>query len=396
MYVMLMMPQPVLHWMMYCHGSLSCFQLVHPMVTILNLGNVFLSSACDLFKGYGVNVTTSHRLLGGVIGNETGSVNYVKDCVSEWVRILERLIVIAETQPQLSYSAYTRSIQSQWTYLQRVTPDCSEPFGPVEMVIKEKLLPTLFGCEISDSERTLFSLPSRMGGLNILQPPTTADMNYSNSRKLTTPIINALKENGQSDMDKFIEHHEAAIKEIIRTKEADMLKLFDDMSTRIDQQQYCAVCRAKDDKMSSWLTVNPVAKHHFDLTAQEFRDALAIRYRKPLLEIPPHCDGCNAPFDLSHALSCRKGGLVTQRHNEVRDAFGDLASLAFTQVTNEPVVRETHNSLGNPALVADLSVRGVWMPQSEALFDIRVIDTDAQSYSNRSPSEVLLAAEKEK
>ena len=36
------------------------------------------------------------------------------------------------------------------------------------------------------------------------------------------------------------------------------------------------------------------------------------------------------------------------------------------------------------------------MPQSEALFDIRVIDTDAQSYSNRSPSEVLLAAEGEK
>ena len=36
------------------------------------------------------------------------------------------------------------------------------------------------------------------------------------------------------------------------------------------------------------------------------------------------------------------------------------------------------------------------MPQTEALFDIRVIDTDAQSYCNRTPREVLHAAEKEK
>ena len=32
-------------------------------------------------------------------------------------------------------------------------------------------------------------------------------------------------------------------------------------------------------------------------------------------------------------------------------------------------------------LVADLGVRGVWQPLSEALFDIRVVDTDAQSYA---------------
>ena len=136
--------------------------------------------------------------------------------------------------------------------------------------------------------------------------------------------------------------------------------------------------------------------NNFDLTAQEFRDSLAIRYKKPLLEVPPYCDGCNAPFDLSHALSCKRGDLVTQRHNEVRDAFGDLASLAYSQVIKEPVVHEAHNSFNSPALVDDLSVCGVWMPQSEALFDVRIIDTDTRSYCNRSPSEVLLTAEVEK
>ena len=47
-------------------------------------------------------------------------------------------------------------------------------------------------------------------------------------------------------------------------------------------------------------------------------------------------------------------------------------------------------------MVADLSVRGVWIPQVEALFDIRVVDTDAQSYRNSSPMDILSGAEKEK
>ena len=100
------------------------------------------------------------------------------------------------------------------------------------------------------------------------------------------------------------------------------------------------------------------------------------------------------PFDLSHALSCRKGGLVTQHHNKVHDAFGDLAALAWSQVTSEPIVREACTSSNTTALVADLSVRGVWIPQAEALFDIRVVDTDTQSYRNRAPIDILSIAER--
>ena len=47
-------------------------------------------------------------------------------------------------------------------------------------------------------------------------------------------------------------------------------------------------------------------------------------------------------------------------------------------------------------LIADLCVQGVWLPQAEALFNIRIIDTDAQSYLGQSPTQVLSAAENEK
>ena len=101
----------------------------------------------------------------------------------------------------------------------------------------------------------------------------------------------------------------------------------------LDPLQQRALQRAKDSKISLWLNVLPISQHHFDLSAQEFCDALAIRYQKPLLNIPAHCDGCGSPFDLCHALSCRKGGLIVQRHNEIRDTFGDLASLVLGRVS---------------------------------------------------------------
>ena len=81
---------------------------------------------------------------------------------------------------------------------------------------------------------------------------------------------------------------------------------------KLTSSQQRAILRAKDEKISSWLNIIPVAKHHFDLSAQEFRDALALRYKKPLLCVSSTNDGCRASFDLSHALICRRRGLVTQ------------------------------------------------------------------------------------
>ena len=75
------------------------------------------------------------------------------------------------------------------------------------------------------------------------------------------------------------------------------------------------------------ISVTPVESNHY-LSAQEFQDALAIRYCKPLLNLPPMCDGCGAPSSLNHFLICRRSGLVVQCHNEIRDAIGDLVALA--------------------------------------------------------------------
>ena len=63
--------------------------------------------------------------------------------------------------------------------------------------------------------------------------------------------------------------------------------------------------------------------------------------------------------------------------------------MAWYQVIREPIIREASYNDADPTLRADLAVRGVWLPQSEALLDIRVTDTDAQSYQCHSPMEDL-------
>ena len=49
----------------------------------------------------------------------------------------------------------------------------------------------------------------------------------------------------------------------------------------------------------------------------------------------------------------------------------------------------------SPGLKADLLIRGVWHPQQNASFDIRVTDTDALSYADKFSDQTLRAAKQE-
>ena len=42
----------------------------------------------------------------------------------------------------------------------------------------------------------------------------------------------------------------------------------------------------------------------------EFRDELRDRYGFGILSAPSYCDGCNLKFSITHALGCKKDGLI--------------------------------------------------------------------------------------
>ena len=184
--------------------------------------------------------------------------------------------------------------------------------------------------EISSEERDLFVLPLRMGGLGVINPVVAAtgvhEFSVRSTAVLTRSIVHAM----EFELDDHIEavmqaksHHRRLMSDIFTD-------LFNSLLPSFDLHRHRAILRAKECNLSSWLAVLPIEKDQFDLSAQEFRDGLALRYRKPLLCLPSNCDGCGASFTVTHALDCRVGGLVGRRHNEVRDAFGDLASLVWS------------------------------------------------------------------
>ncbi|KAL5477476.1 hypothetical protein EMCRGX_G024280 [Ephydatia muelleri] len=53
--------------------------------------------------------------------------------------------------------------------------------------------------------------------------------------------------------------------------------------------------------------------------------------------------------------------------------------LDSVDTVREPIVREAETKVGDSGLRLDLGVRSVWQSQAEALFDFKVIDTDAPS-----------------
>uniref|UniRef100_A0A1X7TBF5 Uncharacterized protein n=1 Tax=Amphimedon queenslandica TaxID=400682 RepID=A0A1X7TBF5_AMPQE len=115
----------------------------------------------------------------------------------------------------------------------------------------------------------------------------------------------------------------------------------------------------------------------FDLSSCEFRDALCLRYLKPLSDLLPICDGCGSIFSTSHAMDCGKGRLVIQRLNEIGDLLYNLKCNVWSQTVKEAIVKEATVSTPVTALVGDIGARGACNPQFVAIFDNRVIDSNA-------------------
>ena len=69
-------------------------------------------------------------------------------------------MVVAESQPQAAFAALAKSVQFEWSYLQRILPNSDEI---IQEAMSGKFWPAVFAGTISIQEQHLFSLPARMG-----------------------------------------------------------------------------------------------------------------------------------------------------------------------------------------------------------------------------------------
>ena len=153
-----------------------------------------------------------------------------------------------------------------------------------------------------------------------------------------------------------------------------------------------------------------------EIGSHEWCDALLLRYGLDPRDLPTYCDGCNAKFTICHALDCKRVGLVTASHNELRDGVADLDGKAFTpsHVRDDPFMfagcavkrmkakpagsSGTTDRDGAPPPEAmeqkgDLLIRDLWQNGTDSVHDMRVVNTDAKSHSGKTPEKFLQEAE---
>uniref|UniRef100_A0A8D8WIZ4 Uncharacterized protein n=1 Tax=Cacopsylla melanoneura TaxID=428564 RepID=A0A8D8WIZ4_9HEMI len=87
-------------------------------------------------------------------------------------------------------------------------------------------------------------------------------------------------------------------------------------------------------------------------------------------------------MSVTHALNCKKGGLVKHGHDYLRDECIMMASYAWNGIMKEPIMRDSSST--DPALIADFKINGVWEAGKTAFFDNRIVNADAQSYSSQT------------
>ena len=369
--------------------------------------------AKQYFKNYGFKISHGKRFLGGYIGSSEEREKYITDKILGWETAISDISKVAHTFPQSAYTALSKSLQHEWSYLQRVTPQVSDTFQRLDQRLRNTFLPSLFGRQIPATHghvEALTTLPVTAGGLSIPNPSTESKTNHANSQLLSSHIITSLRGSSPFKLATHMETRKSVQARLKEEKEKRNAIDFRVITSELSPTEQRLLERSK--RSGHWLSVFPSATIDTIVSAAEFRDGLHLRYGLPLLNLPKTCDGCLKPFSLEHALHCKVGGLVTQRHDEVAHQLGDLCAQALkpSAVHAEPIIihgrtAETNNDNAQTASQSpqkfsdergDLHIRGFWNKGTDTIVDVRVTNVDAPTYLPHSVDTVLERQETEK
>ena len=147
--------------------------------------------AIDLSATPSIQVVTSARNLGGVIGCPQAKLEFQKANAEKWAEEVKRLARVAPDNPQAVYTAFTLSQKAKWQYQQRVCK-CDDPadvYGVIERAIRGEMIPRLTGWDLTTpAERRMLALPVRLGGMAIDSPIDSAAANYEASLEATAVV----------------------------------------------------------------------------------------------------------------------------------------------------------------------------------------------------------------
>ena len=162
-----------------------------------------LETAKQVFQNSNIKFTCEgKRHFGAALGTEVFKITYVSKKVEEWCKEMKNLSKLAKTQPHAAFSAYIHGEQHRFTYFLRTMEGMNDLVKPLDDIIMNTFLPTIFGETLSPQEKGLFALPIREGGLGIEEPSVKEPREYQISKKVTRPLVTAMIAQSNSFPDK--------------------------------------------------------------------------------------------------------------------------------------------------------------------------------------------------
>jgi len=340
------------------------------------------------------------RYLGAGMGGERFRRAYVGEKVNKWTQQLQRLVEVAEVDPQVAYSLLVHGIVPRWSFLMRSTPSDPEWFAPMEEVLTGPLSEALFGYKATGFLRERLALPGRHAGLAIPDPRRLAEEEYLASRKVTENF-SAMIDADQVPEDWISRIRSAKTrKEIRETRE----KGYEEAKKRIKASLVGRARRAFEESdgrgKSGILTKVPTSLSGLEMPALWWQTCIQLRLGLPVKALPDKCPDCQRANDEDHALGDGKrggcGGARTRRHNEIGEFLLSWAEDAgyLVPASREPSVGKIDvDDLDNRC---DGIIRGLRTFQREAWVDILCCDTGAPSHRDKDLENVLSDAERDK
>ena len=348
-----------------------------------------VKEAEKLFENSKINVTVNcKRHLGAVIGSQEYRDEYVINKTDQIANELNNLCEIAKLKPQTAYSCFVSGFKDKQNYTVRTIPDISHLLKPIDHIILTKFMAAITdGVKTNQIERKLLSLRAKYG-LSIPIFAEISDDEYKNSLNVTKHLRNNIL---QQQHEYTTDHDTKTAKNMIKQQRESKTKtIIEELKNELNANRLHLMKLNQEQNASSWLTSLPL-KEGYIVNKQCFFDLIRICYGGQLDRLPSKCE-CGSTVSIDHALSCKKGGFVSLRHNQVRKLKASLLDEVCHDVCVGPQLLQLTGENLNEKMVA----RRFWVTGQMAFFDVRVFNRIAKRYVHRGTSKAYQLNKKEK
>jgi hypothetical protein len=244
-----------------------------------------LEAAKEHFASQQFRITTGERYLGGYIGAREDQDAWIEGKATSWTAAVKELAKVAVRFPQSAYAGLQKSLQQEWQFLQRVVPEIGDKFAGVERAISDDFLPALFDDKIceSDKRRALAGLPVKHVGLALPDPTTSAESNHEASTLVCSHLLAAFRGVEPFQSEEHASVRRTVLAELTKRKKAQFDETLAALLSGLSCDARRTIRRGKETGL--WLTTLPSTVNGTELSAQEFRYQLLLRYARSPISI---------------------------------------------------------------------------------------------------------------